>query len=660
LLPAFLANLNPEIYFSDNYLVLDFEIATNHGDYGSAIHSDNQMLLGVWKYKGVTRAVWGDEFDQGWEQLRKDMASADFFVAHYAKYELKWLKRLGVDLRTVFPFDTGLAEYVLLGNLAAGAKELGIAPRSTSLDMCCRRRGLPIKDPVVDTLIGNGINPVRIPHPWLEGRCRQDVDTTEQVFLDQRKALKERGLLAVQYTRCLLTPVLADIEGEGVALDPEEVNKAYADYSERLAKLQAEMDAFTGGINVNSTKQKAEFIYDTLGFKELTNKRGQPKRSKPTKLHPNGSRKTDDKTLQLLKATTARQKKFIKLRKELAKVSAAVSKNLAFFKGVIDEYGGVFFAEIHQTNTATHRLASTGIPLVFKTIKTKDGEPATKSVQFQNTPRGFKKLFRAKRKGFKIAEPDGSGLEFRIAVFLGDDAQGRADIEDRTFDPHRFTASVINNATIDEVKANEKASGEKNVDSWRQLAKPDTFKPLYGGTKGTPEQERYYAAFRLRYPGIAAAQESWVDSALLHKYLITPWGLVYYFPTARRSESGYVNVTSTVYNYPIQALATAEIIPIALVYLWHRIRECKLEEHVFIVNTVHDSAPCEVREGKEPEFIDLAKQTFTLDVYNYLDRVYGLDFNVPLGIGLKIGTHWGTGTEMAFNIYKDGREVKVK
>jgi len=653
MLPKFLENLDPEIFLTDNYLVLDFEVDTSHGDHGSPIHDANKLLLACWKTAGgATQANWGGEFEQA--RLLAEIERADFVVAHAAKYELGWLKRMGVDLRKVFAFDTMIAEYVLLGNLAAGAKELGMVPLSISLDMCCRRRGFPVKDPTVDTMIHNGINPARIPREWLEGRCRQDMETTEQVFLDQRKDLQKRGLLPVQYTRCLLTPVLADIQFEGLCLDEELVRKTHAEYAIQLVALQNQMDKLTGGINMRSALQVAEHVYGVLGFRELTDKRGNPKRT------PENKRKVDSKTLDRLVAHNAAQREFLLLRKELSKVTHALSKNLDFFLGVCEEYGGKFHAEIHQTTTATSRLSSTGIPLVFESIKTENGKPSTKSVQFQNTPRGFKRLFKAKRPGFLMAEPDGSGLEFRTAVYLGDDERGRCDIEDQSFDPHRFTASVLHNASIQEVKDNEAESSAKNVDSWRQLAKPDTFKPLYGGSKGTPEQERYYAAFRERYPGIAAAQESWVKQALLEKRVVTPWGLTYYFPTAKLSESGYCNVTATVYNYPIQALATAEIIPVALVYLWHGIVESGLDDDVYIVNTVHDSAVCEVRPEAVDRFSALAKKCFTLDVYNFLSRIYGMDFNVPLGVGLKIGSHWGQGKEQSFNVYRDGREVQVK
>jgi hypothetical protein len=49
MIPEFLTNLDPEIYLSDNYVVLDWETDTSHGDYGNAVHKDNNLLLGSYK-----------------------------------------------------------------------------------------------------------------------------------------------------------------------------------------------------------------------------------------------------------------------------------------------------------------------------------------------------------------------------------------------------------------------------------------------------------------------------------------------------------------------------------------------------------------------------------------------------------------------------------
>jgi DNA polymerase I-like protein with 3'-5' exonuclease and polymerase domains len=679
-LPSFLQRLDPNIFLGDNYVVLDFETDTSHGDYGSPVHPDNHLLLARWKVGpgGTVKSKWGGEFEQ--QELLDDIAKADFIVAHNAKYELGWLRRCGIDLRKVLAFDTKMAEYVLLGNRASGDENM--RPLSTSLDMACRRRGLPIKDPVVDIMIKNGMNPVYVPRPWLSSRCKQDVETTEKVFLDQREHMRKLGLLPVQYTRCLLTPLLADIETEGMALNLERVKAEFDKATVQMQDLQKRMDAMTGGINWRSSKQVAEFVYDSLKFSELRKPNGEPKRNAPTERAPHGTRLTDQKTMALLTATTAAQREFVDLRKDIGKVNALLTKNLAFFMGVCNEYDGVFYAELNQMATATHRLSSTGIELVFETIRNEDGKPSKKKVQFQNVPRKLKKLFRAKRKTadgrpYLMFDPDGSQLEFRVAVLLGllhdfalvraglldqsdVDWQGLKDIEDPDWDAHVTSAAAMEQMPYAELYALYKAGDEKAVEA-RQNAKPETFKPLYGGRKGTKKQERWYKEFRARYPGIARWQEANINKVVETNKLVTEWGMRYYWPYAKRDRNGYVNVTTAVCNYPVQALATAEIIPIALVYLWHRIGVAGLDEFMRIVNTVHDSAPTEVHPDYVDHFRTLAKDAFTTDVYKYVERVYGIkEFPVPLGVGLKYGEHLGEGTEESYNRWKDGKEVRVK
>lgn len=636
MLPPIVTNPDPLVYMGGNYVVVDVEVDNSHGDYGAPVHADNRLLLVCVRpgpghtcescQAGVTRSKWGGELEQN--DLLNCLSKADFIVAHNAKYELGWLRRCGLNLRSILCWDTMIGEYVLFGNLAPGNVSL-------SLDMCCRRRGLPVKDPVVDVLIKNGVNPVRIPAQWLEARCRQDVETTEQVFLSQRDVLRTRGLLPVQYTRCLLTPVVVDIEFEGMALDGPAVEKEFAEASARLAELSGRMDALTGGINWRSPEQVAAYVYDTLGFSELTDRRGAPIRT------ATGMRAVDQRTLDKLRAVSPQQVEFIALRKEIGKVNALLTKNLTFFRAVVDQHDGVFLAELHQTTTATHRLSSTGRPLII------DGE--RRRVQLQNVPRALKRLFRPKRTGWKIVEPDGAQLEAKCAAFLSQDDQMMLDCQPG-YDFHVFTAQQIFGKSREEVLANAAACKGGKKDSWRQKAKEHTFKPLYGGRTGSPSEERYYKAFRARYPKLAAAQAAWIAEAVADKQYVTPWGLIYYFPHASINSGGYSNVTTAVSNYPVQALATAEIIPVALVHLWHRLGSPPLAGQAYIINSVHDSAAAEVHPDAVDAFIDAATQSWTTDVYTYLKRVYGLDFNVPLGVTIKVGDRWGTGEEVTFTI----------
>lgn len=651
-----LKDLTPLYYLDPDRprLTLDFETDTSHGDFGSAIHPDNHMLLACWEiWQGNAlvkrQASWGRELEHSELMddidfvLNSSLHPEGFLVAHNAKYELMWLKRMGLDLTTVRVFDTRLAEYVLMGNLAAGDEVM--LPRSTSLDACCRRRGWKQKDPVVDMLMKDGINPVQMPRSWLQGRCKQDVATTDDLFKDQVQLLHKWNLLPVLYTRCQLTPVLSDTEFNGMALDKDKVYKEYDNHMRLFEELQQQMDEVTGGINWRSSKQIGEFIYDELKFDELRKYDGTPVRTKPSRLHPDGARLTSKKAIEKLVAKTAPQKKFLALRSEIGRVNAALTKSLKFFKGVVDEKGGVFHAEFHQCNTATQRLSSTGVATYFESFN------QTMTAQFQNLARVFKPLFKAKREGYLIAEADGSQLEFRVAVHMARDVQGRDDIISG-HDVHKFSASVLN-----------KVPESKVTKAMRQNAKADTFKPLYGGQSGTPDQQAYYRAFRERYPQIDEMQKSWISEVAMSKRLITEWGLRYYWPYARISKSGYVNVTTAVSNYPVQAFATAEIIPIALVYLWHRIRAAGLEDKIVLVNTVHDSVICEVHPDYLEEWKELAIQAFTMDVYDYLQRVYGIEFNwVPLGVGMSWGTHWSSSDneEVEMNVYHDGkRELKA-
>ena len=636
------------IYNSDNYVTLDFETDTSHGDYGHPVHKDNGLVLASWKKgpDGEIRSHYGSEFDQ--VKLLQDCEAADFLVAHNAKYELGWLKRVGLDLHKVTVFDTKLAEYVLLGNLAAGCNATGLPPRSTSLDMCCRRRGWEIKDPVVDKMMRYGTNPVDIPRKWLRGRCEQDVLTTERLFRDQSRLLSDTGRMSVLYTRCLFTPVLADMEFEGMCLDPERVEDEYARHEKLLAKLTREMDEIAQGINWRSPLQVAEFLYSPesaggLGFSELKRRDGSPRRT------TSGRKKADKATIAALKSSTQRQRNFLRLRGEIGKVGAALSKSLQFFHGTVKEYNCVFYAEFNQARTATHRLSSSGHKTWFETYKD------YKTVQFQNMARDFKPLFRSRKKDWLMMEIDGSQLEFRVAADLGQDSQAFQDITDPDFDAHCLTASVINGTDYDEFVAQYRA-GDKSAKLARTAAKAHTFKPLYGGESGTKAEKRYYKQFKDRYSGLAEVQEGWVEEVLRDKKLVTPWGMRYYWPRAKRGRDGYANIKSNVYNYPVQAFATAEIIPIAVRALWDALSG---DDQVRFVNTVHDSVILEVHPDAVDRVREAGIKAFGMDVYEYLRQVYNYEFTVPLGCGVTVGTHWSEGAEESFNIWPNGIVERV-
>lgn len=625
LLPGFLVNLDPRIYESNNYVVLDWE--TTNLDKGFAGNPGNRIVLATWllgrDHKGVAGArpisrhvsqrngvyfKFGNEFEQG--ELVEAIRSADFIVAHFAKFELQWLVRAGVDISRILPWDTVLGEYVLAGNRR----------RDNSLDAVAKRRKIGDgKESLVAALIDGGVCPSEIPEGWLVDYGCQDTSLAHKIFLQQRREIADAGLLPVMYTRCLTTPVLADIELNGLQLDSERVKHEYERTLKEFSSATADLDRITGGINLGSWKQVASFLYDKLGFAELT-RNGKPDRN------PAGGRKTDGETIERLVATTPEQSHFAEVFGQFSKIDFRLDF-LGKLLACCDEEGGLLYANINQAVAQTHRLASSG-----KKYK----------VQIQNIARDLKKLFKARYPGWFVGEADGAQLEFRVAAHLGRDPVALADIRNPKFDAHYQTAEKILKLIREQITKDQRSD-----------IKPFTFKPLYGGMSGTPDQRAYYRFFQEKYNGIYQVQEGWTYLVLRDKMLTTEWGLKFYWPdtkleVSKKGGKGYIKNRTSIFNYPVQSLATAEIIPIALVYTWHYFKALGLKG--FLVNTVHDSVMAEIPKEEEEIFRDICEYTFTSLVFNYLSRVYNIRFTVPLGTETKVGTHWSEGRERKYDL----------
>lgn len=599
-LPSFISDPNPEIYLSDNYVALDLE--TTNIEHGSAYEPQNRLLLACWirgdghpsaRKGGRSRTCWGSEFEQ--PELLEDIRRADFIVAHFTKFELGWLSRCGLDLRATLPYCTQIGEYVLAGNrkLAGG---LG-------LEASCERYGIPGKHSFVSQLIKAGACSSTIPIRSLESYCAQDVQITEDLFLRQRATLSRELLLRVAYCRNIVTPVLVDIESRGMCLDPARVKEKHGEYSARYAELLTRFSALTGGINHKSGPQMRKYLYETLAFAEATDHRGDALRTKGGKKGIKQPR-TDKKVLPLLKATTPEQIEFRDLAIDIAKLKVPV-QNLDRMKKKLSKGEQIVYADINQTVVKTHRFSSSG----------RLGGP-----QFQNFEREFKPLFCARNKDFVMMEADAPQLEFRVAAFLGNDTTAITEIETGA-DVHALTAAVYKIP--------------------RQQAKEKTFGPLYGATSGSPVDKRYQKAFREKYASIFKTQEGWAYAVARDKQLRIASGLVAYWPDTEIKRGGYVTNSTTIYNYPIQSFATADIIPLTLVLVWHQLAGMES----FIVNTIHDSIVLEVPAREVDLVTQCLLDSFIDGSVDMLKKLYNVDFTVPLGVGIKVGAFWSEGEE---------------
>lgn len=604
---------------ADNYVVLDVE--TTNKDFGSAVDPENELLLACWdvvKDGTITRkSKWGNEYEMA--ELEEDIMAADFLVTWNAKFELQWLRRCGLDLHNILNFDGYLNEWVIQSNRFR-ANPLG-------LNATAQRYGMGQKLDRVSYLIGKGFCPSEIPAEWLEEYCFKDVELTRLVVEKQLEILEEKELLHLALTRNLLVPVLADMEFSPQHLDREEVSKLYEQKVNEFIELENRLGTFTDGINLNSPKQKIEFFYETMGFAPPKDRRGNPITTKT------GSLSTDADTLALLKPKNNKQREFLELYERRNKLNTELTKNLSFFKAAVEELDGKFYGIFNQGFTDTGRLSSSGRKVHTEMLGREAGP------QLQNLPRHYKYLFATHDEDTEVWSWDAAQLEFRVAANIGQDAVAKEEIV-TGFDVHSYTAKVLTEA------------GEPTD---RQHAKASTFAPLYGGGGRSPAQMEYAKAFKLKYAGISSTQEGWTHRVLRDKELVLPWGARFYWPNISMGRSGYISNTTQIYNYPVQALATAEIIPLALVFFWHYTKGQKVE----LFNTVHDSIVARVHKDVDKEWLKrVVVQSMTHDVFSWLDYVYEYPMEVPLGVGLKIGPAWDVSdTELEWSVSPSGEEV---
>lgn len=129
-----------------------------------------------------------------------------------------------------------------------------------------------------------------------------------------------------------------------------------------------------------------------------------------------------------------------------------------------------------------------------------------------------------------------------------------------------------------------------------------------------------------------------------NRKLRTVTGLVFYWEDAKFNRHGKLirpdgrPVDQSVCNYPVQSLATADIVPIAVTYQWHLMKLADMKS--FLVNTVHDSSITEVHPDEVDLYKEISEFAFTDKVLDYLKIVYGIDFNVPLEAECELNTHW--------------------
>jgi DNA polymerase I-like protein with 3'-5' exonuclease and polymerase domains len=620
--------------------------------------------------------------DRGAQIVQDLLDRAPLLIMHHAAHDLIWLWESGFTYNGPI-FDTMLGEYVL---------QRGQTTNPVSLEACAERYELDTKkqDTMKEWLkAGNQVRDM--PYQELSDYLSADLAATQQLYERLRIRYEECSTLegTIKLTNQLAVR-LARIYQRGFSVDMsvlEEVRQEFTQERDTLtALLEAQVRKLMGDtpINLNSPEQLSWVIYsrkpkdkkfwadmfdEYMGdqdykhqvrsgsdilykqkAKQCTTCKGNGQIRKLKKdgtpyARTNRCPDCDATGFLFLDTTTVAGLRFVApTAKWISANGFSTSKeNLVFLEGIARSKGNTeaeqFLSNVRRLSAVETYLSSfvDGISNFVKPDgklhvrllqhRTGTGRLSGADPNMQNMPRGgtfpVKRVFKSRWDGGHIMEADFAQLEFRVAAFL---SQDRTAIDEVTtgFDVHAYTAKVISDA------------GQHMS---RQEAKAHTFAPLYGasGFGRTQAEAEYYQQFTKKYNGIAQWHTKLASEALNTGKITTPSGREFAFPDVQRRRNGSVTYFTQIKNYPVQSFATADIVPISLIYIDKMLEINKLNS--CIVNTVHDSIVIDVHPNEKEKVLRIISRTNEV-LTSLVNKRWNLDFNVPLLLEAKIGPNW--------------------
>ena len=621
--------------------------------------------------------------------VQDKLDAAHLLIAHNAPHDLLWLWESGFEYDGEV-FDTLLGEYVL----QRGQKQ------PLSLEACAERYELDTKKQ--DTLkeyFKDGYSTRDIPHAELSEYLSHDLHATQQLYdvLQTRYEGCKSLVPTIQLTNQLCIH-LARIYQRGFQVDMDALMEVRDEFEQErnvlTVALEEQASDLMGDrpINLNSPEQLSWVIYsrkplDKKMWADLFDERmpdtdyrrnvnayseklykqkahqcrtcngsGQIWKQKKDGTRYARSNRCDscsatgytfsnsDTVIAGLKFTPPNSKWIS------ANGFGTGKDNLIFLEGIARSKGmrvaESFLQKVRRLSAvetylssfvegiATHVKPDGKLHVRLLQHRTGTGRLSGADPNMQNMPRGgtfpVKKVFISRWHGGSIMDADFAQLEFRVAAYLSQDMTAIDEVT-TGFDVHSYTAKVITDA------------GQPMS---RQDAKAHTFAPLYGasGFGRSKAEAAYYKQFTKKYHGIAKWHEALAKEALNTSKITTPSGREFSFPDVARRRFGGVTFFTQIKNYPVQSFATADIVPLSLIYIDKLLTANKLRSCV--VNTVHDSIIIDVHP-QEKEKVLRVIEAANDKLIEIINKRWDIDFNIPLLLEAKIGPNWLDTTDVA-------------
>lgn len=667
-----------------NYLVLDLETTSKTVKKRKGNFIYNTILCSGYKYQNK------EAYSSDKDYITKGFLSdVNRIIGHNIKYDLLHIWR-NEELQSYFKtggqvWDTQLTEYILSGQLF---KYPGL--RSIAVDRYgCKERSKNLEA----YKIGKDLDTTLIPIEELLEDVQGDVLDTEQVALGQLKLCKENGMMHLVKAQMDAILATTEMEFNGMYINKKilQANKEHfvSLLEEANKNIQEIANQYLPDFNPKSPSQVSLLLFggilktkekEQIGvFKSGINK------DKPKYKNVIIENKIKGLSVMPLKSWKGtKEGQYITNESILKQIYKRISSNsydAILPKNLTDAY--MFCREMLKSRelnkgidayyTTTEEFISDHDSCVHPEYShcgyergddagggTATGRLSCRHPNAQQVPRDgkVKDHFTSRYgKEGRIINFDYKQLEVIVFAFLTQDTQLLYDIRNGV-DIHRMMYANCYDVLPEDVTS-EQRTGIKGC----------TFHVVYGGGPNSMSTrmnldidfcKRFILKFYERYPMAKAWQENLVRSVEGSKIItsdITPKGHRIhrgYFKsiTGRRYEFSTKDspdfmvakgiMTSfnppDIKNYPVQGLATADIVLIMLGRLWRKAIHHR--DKFLLINTVHDSIMIDCRLEHEQFCIDLVKKELE-SVTAMMREVFNINFNLDVLVDHSSGLSWG-------------------
>lgn len=546
---------------------------------------DSQFILPV----SHSESLWGKNkewLSQIVDRLNKAL-EGKVILAHNGKFDSLWV-RVKLGLNVPIHHDTMIMTHLIDENTPHGLKylsEVHCGAKNYDLSLSEKTGGAPLEK------LGQY-------NAW-------DVFYTRKLYNKFLPLLKQDTRLYAFYKKVMIPAVNAfiDIEYRGVYIDSEKLQETKAYLQSEVARLSKELEVYKVGVNWNSTKQVAEYLFKDLGLPILeTTPKGAPATSESVMLRLRDKHPCIDTILEYKEK----------------------SKMLGTF---ITSWEG--------------RLRDSRLHPSFKLHGTSTGRLSCEEPNLQQVPRNPKlRSLVCAPPGFTFVEADFSQVELRVAAMLSGDPR-LIELFCTGVDIHTNTAEMVSGRKLGDIDP-------KEAKEWRKKAKAVNFGFLYGmGARKFQEyaRDKYGVAFsieearhiRQKFFAEYSGLQPWYDRqervAKHNGYVRSPCGRIRHLPSIHSPDDyDQSQAVRQAINSPVQGFAS-DLTLMSVVDI------TRLLPQVRIVGTVHDAILMEIPDDLVEETLPQVKAI--MECPPTLEKL-GVKLTVPIISEVSVG-NWGLG-----------------